>query len=129
MEGKRAKATSRQIEEESDSDSSEISIFSTASSSISSKRKGGRMVVWQEKLTWSTSFVQMRKQGSFLFFRALPARETLPFIRKPFKQLQDRLAERGDKFPHTVVQMRNKFKKCVSVCKHSSPTIKKASGI
>ena len=45
------------------------------------------------------------------------------------KQLQERVAKRNSQFVLSIIQMRTKFKKCVSDCKNAAMTIKTATGI
>ena len=45
------------------------------------------------------------------------------------KELKERAAERNSQFVLSIIQMRTKFKKCVSDCKNAAMTIKTATGI
>ena len=48
---------------------------------------------------------------------------------KVFEELQERCSERGDKLPFNVEQTREKFKRCIIVCRDAMMKVKTSSGV
>ncbi|KAL9964842.1 hypothetical protein ACROYT_G028538 [Oculina patagonica] len=115
-----------------ESDLAELSSQATAKSkSKKTSRKPGRKAVWREtEITDMVDIICSSEQlrGNLIFRNNSRSRNTA-FYADVVKQLEERLASRGETFPFDVRQTRNKFKKCVAECKRAALTIRMATGI
>ena len=117
---------------ESDAETGESSECSSAPKQASSKAKRrGRKAVWNE--SHITDMVDIICSSEYLrknlIFRNTTRGRNSAIYDQVLKELQERLASRGEHFSLSVSQIRNKFKKCVAECKKAALTIKTATGI
>ena len=55
--------------------------------------------------------------------------ENSQYYRKVIEELKERCSERGEQFPFNVEQTRQKFKRCINICRDAVMKIKISSGI
>ena len=114
--------------------SSETNEYEASSQLICGKQKSGRK---GRKPLWSDNtlcdFVDIIINSEYykkkLIFTNTKNQKNSVIYEKILTELKNRCGKRNETIDFTVVQMRNKFKKCISDCKHAAMTIKTATGI
>ena len=96
-----------------------------------SKKKTGRKAKWSDEAL--DDFVDIIVNNEYyqrkLIFTNTKNQQNGLIYEKISTELKERCKNRGEIINFSVVQLRNKFKKCVSECKHVAMTIKTATGI
>ena len=95
------------------------------------KKKPGRKSNWSPEAV--DDFIDIVVNDDYykrkLIFTNTKNQKNGVIYEKILLQLKERAAKRGDILQFTVPQLRTKFKKCISDCKHVALTMKTATGI
>ena len=95
------------------------------------KKKAGRKAIWSDNTL--DDFIDIITSNEYykkkLIFTNSKNQKNGIIDDKVLSELRKRCEERKETVKFTIPQMRNKFKKCISECKHAAMTIKTATGI